>query len=72
MIPDKGKKPLPSSTSFALHEPPTTYHQWKIALYRVKILYWRGQWKECATQCNELILEARIIVIISALVLDPD
>ena len=58
MTPDKGKKPLPPSTSIIFPERPTTYQQWTITIQRVKILYLRGQWKQCSLRCCQLLLEA--------------
>ena len=59
MTPNKNKRPLPSSTSMAFPEPPETFLQWKAALMQVAILYMRGQWKHCAAQCTQLLLEAK-------------
>lgn len=59
MTPSKNKRPLPSSTSIAFSEPPETLQQWRSALGKVNILYLRGQWKYCSTQCGQLLLEAK-------------
>lgn len=59
MTPNKNKRPLPSSTSMAFPEPPETFLQWKAALRQVNILYTKAQWKHCAAQCNQLLLEAK-------------
>ena len=59
MTPSKTKKALPSSTSMAFPDQPTAYDQWKIALAHVKSLYLKGQWKQCAARCNQLLLEAK-------------
>ena len=46
----------------AFPEPPETFLQWKAALMQVSILYMRGQWKHCAAQCSQLLLEAKTSV----------
>ena len=55
MTPDKTKKPLPSSASSLLLESPATYRQWNRALQLVKVLFLRGQWKQCVTRCDKLL-----------------
>ncbi|KAG7005992.1 hypothetical protein G7Y79_00017g043740 [Physcia stellaris] len=57
MTPNKSKKPLPSSTSMVIPEPeePQTSREWKIALQRVKLLYFKNQWKPCLARCNRLL-----------------
>lgn len=62
MTPDKTKRPLPSSTSMAFPEQPRTRQQWRLALQRVKLLYVRGQWKQCAARCGQLLSQAVIPV----------
>lgn len=59
MTPSKNKRPLPSSTSMALPEPPETFQQWKTALEHVHVLFMRGQWKQCSAQCSQILLEGK-------------
>ena len=65
MTPTKSKKPLPSSISTPSFDPPETFQQWKAALEQVNRLYLRGQWKQCAAQCDQLLLEAKTKVLIN-------
>ena len=55
MTPDKGKKPLPSSTSIAFLEQPQTLHEWQYVLKFIKVEHQKGQWKQCLKSCNLLL-----------------
>ena len=59
MTPDTLKRPLPSSTSMLFPDQPETIRQWQLALQRVKLLYVRGQWKECAAWCSQVLSGAK-------------
>ena len=55
MTPDKGKKPLPSSTSLVLLEEPQSSHEWRYVLKIIKIEYQKGNWKHSLNRCNQLL-----------------
>ncbi|KAI4241063.1 MAG: hypothetical protein L6R40_004811 [Gallowayella cf. fulva] len=58
LTPVKGKRALPSSTSILFPELPTSQRDWQVALEHVKSRFLKGQWKECATRCHQLLHEA--------------
>ena len=68
MTPNKAKKPLPSSTSIIFLEPeePQTSREWKTALQRVKSLYLKSQWKQCAARSSKLLEISGSVSIISS------
>ena len=58
MTPDKQKEPLPMSKTEIFFKRPSSYEQWKTALQCLKVLYLKGQWKQCSIRCQKLLEDA--------------